>query len=269
MNAVRFRAEAPIEARHGEIDHAFHPVTTEDKLASLVEQLGRERGLALVFVRTKHGADKLAQKLAREHDVPAARHARQHVAECARALARPGSSRASVTTLVATDVAARGLDIDDITHVINFDPPRTDDDYVHRVGRTGRAGRTGTGLTLVLPEQRNDVAHSRLASGTARHSPPRDCRQARPHPSRSLEAAPHENEEERMSSKRSPQTAAKRAREQAMREKRERKEAKKLARNSPAPPVDEAAEGSEESVDGSVEVTEDAESPVTPEAQPV
>jgi superfamily II DNA/RNA helicase len=62
-----------------------------------------------------------------------------------------------VQTLVATDVAARGLDVDDISHVINFDPPRTDDDYVHRVGRTGRAGRSGTGVTFVLPEQRLDV----------------------------------------------------------------------------------------------------------------
>jgi superfamily II DNA/RNA helicase len=62
-----------------------------------------------------------------------------------------------VSTLVATDVAARGLDVDAITHVINFDPPRTGDDYIHRVGRTGRAGRTGTGVTLVLPEQQTDV----------------------------------------------------------------------------------------------------------------
>jgi superfamily II DNA/RNA helicase len=62
-----------------------------------------------------------------------------------------------VPTLVATDVAARGLDIDDITHVINFDPPHGDEDYVHRVGRTGRAGRSGTGVTFVLPEQRHDV----------------------------------------------------------------------------------------------------------------
>jgi superfamily II DNA/RNA helicase len=74
-----------------------------------------------------------------------------------------------VTTLIATDVAARGLDIDDITHVINFDPPRTEDDYVHRVGRTGRAGRSGTGLTLVLPEQRNEVGRlaEKLGHGDA------------------------------------------------------------------------------------------------------
>jgi superfamily II DNA/RNA helicase len=70
---------------------------------------------------------------------------------------------------VATDVAARGLDVDDITHVINFDPPRSSDDYVHRVGRTGRAGRNGTGLTLVLPEQQHDVGQiaARLGHGEA------------------------------------------------------------------------------------------------------
>jgi superfamily II DNA/RNA helicase len=72
-----------------------------------------------------------------------------------------------VSTLIATDVAARGLDVDEITHVINFDPPHTSDDYVHRIGRTGRAGRTGTGITLVLPEQEHDV--SRLA-GTLGHA---------------------------------------------------------------------------------------------------
>ena len=73
-----------------------------------------------------------------------------------RALAQFESGR--IPTLVATDVAARGLDVDDITHVINFDPPQGDNDYVHRVGRTGRAGRSGTGVTLVLPDQRHDVA---------------------------------------------------------------------------------------------------------------
>ena len=62
-----------------------------------------------------------------------------------------------MTTLVATDVAARGLDLTDITHVINFDPPEDDKGYVHRVGRTGRAGRGGTGITFVLPEQQADV----------------------------------------------------------------------------------------------------------------
>jgi len=68
----------------------------------------------------------------------------------------------NVKTLIATDVAARGLDLDGITHVINFDPPADDTGYVHRVGRTGRAGRSGSGITLVLPEQRAEV--SRVAA---------------------------------------------------------------------------------------------------------
>ena len=121
-----------------------------------------------MFVRTKHGADKLAKKLHRDHGVPSVvMHGNMSQNARERSLFRFESGQ--VTTLIATDVAARGLDIDGITHVINFDPPGTGDDYVHRVGRTGRAGRSGTGLTLVLPEQRNDVAQlaKRLGHGEA------------------------------------------------------------------------------------------------------
>jgi superfamily II DNA/RNA helicase len=156
-NAVRYTATAPIEAKQGEIEHHFVPVTTDGKLEALVEKLrGDDRGLALVFVRTKHGADKLARKLSRQHDVPTVvMHGNMSQNARERSLAQFESGR--VSTLVATDVAARGLDVDGITHVINFDPPHGDDDYVHRVGRTGRAGRSGTGVTFVTPEQRADV----------------------------------------------------------------------------------------------------------------
>jgi len=160
VNASRFTTGAQIENAPGEIGHEFVAVTSEDKLDRLAEQLRRERGLALVFVRTKYGADKLARKLGRLHDMRAAvLHGNMSQNARERSLAQFGSGR--VGTLIATDIAARGLDVDEITHVINFDPPRTADDYVHRVGRTGRAGRAGTGVTLVLPEQRLDV--SRLA----------------------------------------------------------------------------------------------------------
>jgi ATP-dependent RNA helicase RhlE len=155
-NAVRYTAEAPIEAKQGEIEHHFIPVNADAKLEALVESLGGDRGLALVFVRTKHGADKLARKLSRQHDVPTVvMHGNMSQNARERSLAQFESGR--VSTLVATDVAARGLDVDGITHVINFDPPHGDDDYVHRVGRTGRAGRSGTGVTFVTPEQRADV----------------------------------------------------------------------------------------------------------------
>ena len=168
INPTHVRAAAPAEKQRGDVDHAFVPVTADDKLHRLVEHLRVDRGLALVFVRTKHGADKLARKLTRQHDIAAvAMHGNLSQNQRERALRQFETGR--VTTLVATDVAARGLDVDDITHVINFDPPGQDDDYVHRVGRTGRAGRSGAGVTLVLPEQRADVGRlaSRLGHGKA------------------------------------------------------------------------------------------------------
>ena len=167
-NASRFRAQAPDEAKPGVIEHEFVSVGHDEKIDRLVEQLARERGLALVFVRTKHGADKLVRKLGRQHDVKAvAMHG--NMSQNARERSLKQFESGKVSTLVATDVAARGLDVDDITHVINYDPPRTEDDYVHRVGRTGRAGRSGTGVTLVLPDQRTEVARlaERLGHGHA------------------------------------------------------------------------------------------------------
>jgi len=165
-NPTHVRAELPKEKKQGKIEHTFVPVTTDDKLEQLVAHLGAERGLALVFVRTKHGADKLARKLERQHSIPTVTlHGNMSQNARERSLARFESGK--VSTLVATDVAARGLDVDDITHVIQFDPPTVDNDYVHRVGRTGRAGRSGTGVTFVLPEQRTDVGRlaDRLGHG--------------------------------------------------------------------------------------------------------
>ena len=154
---ARYEGELPAERRSGEIEHRFLPVTTDTKVSTLVELLKDEdRGLALVFVRTKAGADRLVEKL-RRHDVDAvAIHGDKGQAQRERALSRFDAGK--VRTLVATDVAARGLDVEDVTHVINYDPPEDPDVYTHRVGRTGRAGRGGVGITLVLPEQQADVS---------------------------------------------------------------------------------------------------------------
>jgi superfamily II DNA/RNA helicase len=154
---ARFEGELPKERRSGEVDHRFVPVTAETKVPTLVDLLREEdRGLALVFVRTKAGADRLVEKL-RRHDVDAvAIHGDKGQAQRERALSRFDAGK--VRTLVATDVAARGLDVDRVTHVINYDPPEDPDAYTHRVGRTGRAGRGGVGITLVLPEQQADVS---------------------------------------------------------------------------------------------------------------
>jgi len=159
-NPSRFEAELPSRHADGEVEHRFVAVTAADKVDSLVELLAADRGLALVFVRTKRGADRLARKL-RGHGVEAAAmHGDMTQGARERALQRFRSGR--VTTLVATDVAARGLDLEAISHVINYDPPEDSKGYVHRVGRTGRAGRAGQGITLVLPDQQADV--SRVAN---------------------------------------------------------------------------------------------------------
>jgi ATP-dependent RNA helicase RhlE len=154
---ARFEGELPADRRSGDVDHRFVAVTPDNKVSTLVELLKHEEtGLALVFVRTKAGADRLVEKLLR-HDVDAAAiHGDKGQAQREKALERFDAGK--VKTLVATDVAARGLDVDDITHVINFDPPEEPDVYTHRVGRTGRAGRGGVGITLVLPDQQADVS---------------------------------------------------------------------------------------------------------------
>jgi ATP-dependent RNA helicase RhlE len=147
--------ELSLNRQPGEIEHRFLSVTSDTKLETLVEHI-RSSGSTLVFVRTKRGADRLVQRLGR-HDVRAvAMHG--DMSQSARERALAGFESGKVTTLVATDVAARGLDLDDVTHVINFDPPEGDKGYVHRTGRTGRAGRSGTAITLVLPEQQAETS---------------------------------------------------------------------------------------------------------------
>ncbi len=131
-----------------------------------------------MFVRTKRGADRLAQKLAR-HDVDAACiHGDLPQSARERTLARFESGK--VRTLVATDVAARGLDLDDVTHVINFDPPDEDKGYVHRTGRTGRAGRSGTAITFVLPEQQAETSRVARRLGHGAQFEEAGLRSARP-----------------------------------------------------------------------------------------
>jgi ATP-dependent RNA helicase RhlE len=158
-NPVRHRVEA---ARRtvDEAEHRFIPVIESGKVDALVALLQAEPGLSLVFVRTKRGADRLATKLKDRGLSAAAMHG--DLSQQARERTLKRFHKGTISTLVATDVAARGLDIDDIAHVINYDPPADDNGYVHRVGRTARAGRTGRGVTLVTPEQQGDV--SRIAA---------------------------------------------------------------------------------------------------------
>jgi ATP-dependent RNA helicase RhlE len=151
------RHEHIASAEHtAQVEHRFLAVPHEGKVARLVSELNEaERGLTLVFVRTKRGADRLVKKLTASKVRAVAMHGDKSQAQRERALASFESGK--VDTLVATDVAARGIDVAGITHVINFDIPATREDYVHRVGRTARAGASGVGLTLVAHDQAREL----------------------------------------------------------------------------------------------------------------
>jgi ATP-dependent RNA helicase RhlE len=138
------------------VEHRFLEVETPSRVAALVAELDVDRDLTLVFVRTKRGADRLVKRLG-DHGVDAvAMHGNRSQSQRERALA--SFEAAEVSTLVATDIAARGIDVDRISHVINFDPPEDRDAYVHRVGRTGRAGRSGIGITFHSAAERDKIA---------------------------------------------------------------------------------------------------------------
>jgi ATP-dependent RNA helicase RhlE len=145
----------PTVDRLASVEHRFVAVDRDDRLDLLMRELKGERDLALVFVRTKHGADRLVKRLSNEGVKAVAMHGDKSQRQRERALA--SFEAWEVDTLVATDVAARGIDVRDVSHVINFDPPEDTDAYVHRIGRTGRAGRSGAGVTFVGNEQAGDV----------------------------------------------------------------------------------------------------------------
>ncbi|HEU0019445.1 MAG TPA: DEAD/DEAH box helicase [Thermoleophilaceae bacterium] len=146
----------PKVERKADVKHRFVHIAHADKVNQLIRELNEtERGRTLVFVRTKRGADRLVQRLAKSNIKAAAMHGNKTQNQRQRALANFESGK--VDTLVATDVAARGIDVPDVTHVINYDAPEDRDTYVHRVGRTGRAGATGAGVSFVIADQARDM----------------------------------------------------------------------------------------------------------------
>jgi superfamily II DNA/RNA helicase len=153
-DAVRHQYRAPQRDR-GLVEHRFVSVSRDERLDTLIEHLHDERGRTLVFVRTKRGADRLVKRLKGRGLGAVAMHGDKSQGQRERALRSFHSGSSS--TLIATDVAARGIDVDDVTHVINFDAPADRDTYVHRIGRTARAGRSGVGITFVLDDQVTDV----------------------------------------------------------------------------------------------------------------
>ena len=146
------------------ITHAVYPVASDLKLPLLLELL-RQPGVrnALVFTRTKHRANRLADGLSRRGVAAERIHGNRTQAQRARALEAFKRGRARI--LVATDVAARGIDVAGLSHVVNFDVPAAPDDYIHRSGRTARAEAVGDALTLVSPAEENDLRAIERAVG--------------------------------------------------------------------------------------------------------
>ncbi len=141
----------------GLIHQVVHPVGKSNKRALLSHLItSQDWRQALVFTRTKHGANRLTEQLGKDGIHAAAIHGNKSQTARTRALA--GFKQGKIRILVATDIAARGLDIDQLPHVVNYELPHVPEDYVHRIGRTGRAGRTGEALSLVCGEEMNLLA---------------------------------------------------------------------------------------------------------------
>ena len=138
------------------VNHAVYPVSFEQKFDLLLALLAKtDFDSVLVFSRTKHGADKIARRLKTANHSVAVLHANRSQNQRIEALA--GFKSGKYEVMVATDIAARGIDVAGISHVINYDVPEKPEDYVHRIGRTGRAQAVGDAFTLVTPENAGDV----------------------------------------------------------------------------------------------------------------
>jgi ATP-dependent RNA helicase RhlE len=164
---ARGHTYAATERRKADIEHRFvHVESQSAKLDRLIGHLEEGDGTrTLVFVRTKRGADRLVKRLCGREVKAVAMHGDKSQGQRERALAR--FERGEVATLVATDVAARGIDVPEIARVVNFDAPADRDAYIHRVGRTGRAGRRGTGISFVLGEQAAEMRRMARQLGLA------------------------------------------------------------------------------------------------------
>jgi ATP-dependent RNA helicase RhlE len=150
------RIEVGTSAPARTVTHALYPVASHLKTPLLVALLqATEIDSVLVFTRTKHRANRISEQLARAGFRTAALHSNR--SQNQRQAALDGFRSGKVQVLVATDIAARGIDIQTITHVVNYDIPDTADTYIHRIGRTGRAEREGDALTLVTSEDQPTI----------------------------------------------------------------------------------------------------------------
>lgn len=154
-NPVRIAIGGSSNRTPDEVDLHFYEVENDLKVGLLQHMLNEESGSFLVFARTKHGTDRLAKRLSASGTKAVAMHGNRTQNQRNQALAGFRDGRYRV--LVATDVAARGIHVDSVAHVVNFDLPQGPDDFIHRVGRTGRAGQRGSASTFVSRSERGEV----------------------------------------------------------------------------------------------------------------
>lgn len=188
-------------------EQALWLVDHDVKTPALLEILDAEPGSVLVFTRTKHRADKVAKQLNKEGHTADRIHGNRSQSQRQRALDDFKSSKLRI--LVATDIAARGIDVEGVAHVVNYDLPKDPEDYVHRVGRTARAARAGRATSFVAPEEKPVLRQIEKLVGRA--LPPLEARNlkrparayAQPVPERTLRAPAHDPSPSRARSERS------------------------------------------------------------------
>ena len=146
---------APVEAAVDTMEHVRLLVGSREQRNTIVAQIAAREGKTIMFMRTKHGVDRQVKKLRRAGINAQGLHGDK--GQGARTRAIEGFADGSTPVLVATDIAARGIDINDVSLVVHVDPPAEHKAYLHRAGRTARAGTSGTVVTLVMDEQRGDV----------------------------------------------------------------------------------------------------------------
>jgi len=150
------------------VTHALYPVPQHLKSALLLELLSRtDTDSVLIFTRTKHRAQKVSRQIEHEGYKVTSLHSDRTQGQ--RQSALNGFKNGLYQIMVATDIAARGLDVESISHVINYDIPDTADAYIHRIGRTGRAERTGDAFTLVTPDDNDMIRESEKIMGSPLH----------------------------------------------------------------------------------------------------
>ncbi len=157
LNAPKMIQATKVNTAADAVEQTVHPVDTKRKRELLSHLIhSNQWKQVLVFCRTKHGANRLAEHLTTDGITAAAIHGNK--SQSARTKALDAFKKGGVRVLVATDIAARGLDIDQLPHVVNYELPNVPEDYVHRIGRTGRAGNTGQAISLVSIDERPFLA---------------------------------------------------------------------------------------------------------------